>query len=51
MEKNLKAIVEATILSFKRNKIMSIDLERLRKAERVGPGRVKEMRSKNSSGN
>ena len=47
MEKNLKAIVEATVLSFKRNRIMTADRERLRKAERVGPGRVKEMRSKN----
>ena len=41
MEKNLKAIVEATTLSFKGNKIMNVDRERLRKAERVGPACVK----------
>ena len=49
MEKNLKAIVEATVLSFKRNRIMNIDRTRLRKSERVGPGGVKKMLNKNRS--
>jgi ArsR family transcriptional regulator, arsenate/arsenite/antimonite-responsive transcriptional repressor len=40
MEKNLKKIVEATTSAFKENKMMRIDRERLRKAERVGPGCV-----------
>ena len=40
MEKNLKAIVEAAALSFKGNKMMNADRERLRKAERVGPACV-----------
>lgn len=43
MEKNMKAIVEATTSAFKVNKTMNADRERLRKAERVGPGCVKEM--------
>jgi len=43
MEKNLKAIVEASTRSFEGNKIMNTDRERLRKAERVGPGCVKKM--------
>jgi len=41
MEKNLKAIVEASTRSFEGNKIMTTDRERLRKAERVGPGCVR----------
>ncbi len=41
MEKNLKAIVEATTWSFQENKIMAADRELLRKVERVGPGCVK----------
>lgn len=40
MEKNLKKIVEATTGAFKENKMMNIDRERLRKAERVGPSCV-----------
>jgi ArsR family transcriptional regulator len=41
MDTNLKAIAEATTRSFKGNKIMAVDRERLRKAERVGPGCVR----------
>ena len=41
MEPNLKSIVEATTRSFEGNRIMVADRERLRKAERVGPGCVK----------
>jgi ArsR family transcriptional regulator len=41
MEKNLKAIIEATTLSLKQNESMNTDRERLRKARRVGPGCVK----------
>ncbi|MHB8104996.1 MAG: ArsR/SmtB family transcription factor [Dehalococcoidales bacterium] len=43
MEKNLKAIVDATTQAFKENKAMIADRARLRKAERVGPGCVKKM--------
>ena len=41
MDTNIKAIAEATTLSFKGNKTMVADRERLSKAERVGPGCVK----------
>ena len=41
MGTNLKAIAEATTRSFEGNKIMAADRERLRKAERVGPGCVR----------
>jgi len=41
MDTNLKAIAEATTRSFEGNKIMAADRERLRKAERVGPGCVR----------
>ncbi len=41
MGPNLKSIVEATTRSFEGNRIMVADRERLRKAERVGPGCVK----------
>lgn len=44
MNVNIKAIVEATIRTFKANEIMISDRERLRKAERVGPGCVKKIR-------
>jgi len=44
MDTNLKAIAEATTRSFEGNKIMAADRERLRKAERVGPGCVSKMR-------
>jgi ArsR family transcriptional regulator len=36
MDTNLKNIIMATIGSFKNNKTMTVDRERLRKAERVG---------------
>jgi ArsR family transcriptional regulator len=41
MDANLKAIAVAITRAFKVNKIMIEDRERLRKAERVGPGCVK----------
>jgi ArsR family transcriptional regulator len=44
MEMNLKDIMEATTRAFNENKAMIADRERLRKAERVGPGCVKKMR-------
>lgn len=44
MEANLKDIVEATARTLKENKAIIADRERLRKAERVGPGCVKKMR-------
>ena len=40
MDTHIKAIAEATTLSFKGNKTMVADRERLSKAERVGPGCV-----------
>jgi len=43
MEKNLKAVIEATTSSFKSNIVMNTDRVRLRKAKRVGPGCVKQM--------
>jgi len=43
MDAHLKAIAEATTQSFEGNKIMVADRERLRKAERVGPGCVKKI--------
>lgn len=49
MDTNLKTIVEATALSFKGNKVMNADHERLRKAARVGPSCVKEIRVKEAS--
>ena len=44
MDINQKDIIEATTLAFKGNKMMVADRERLRKAERVGPGCVKKIR-------
>ena len=44
MDTHLKAITEATIHSFKDNKIMTVDRERLRQAKRVGPGCVQKIR-------
>ncbi len=41
MEKNLKAIIEATVSSFTEDKQMAEDRERLRQAKRVGPGCAK----------
>jgi len=41
MDVTLKDIIQATTRSFEGNKIMAADRERLRKAERVGPGCVK----------
>jgi ArsR family transcriptional regulator len=43
MEMNLKDIMETTTRAFKGNKAMIADRERLRKAERVGPGCVKKI--------
>ena len=43
MDSHLKDIMEATTRAFKENKVMIADRERLRKAERVGPGCVKKM--------
>lgn len=43
MDTHIKAIAEATTLSFKGNKTMVADRERLSKAERVGPSCVKNM--------
>ena len=40
---HLKNIAEATKRTFKENRQMDIDLERLKKAERVGPGCVRKM--------
>ena len=41
-----KAIIEAATLSLEGNEEIAADRERLRKAERVGPGCVKKIRSK-----
>jgi len=49
MDTRLKAIVEATTRSFEENKIMANDRERLRKAERVGPGCVRKTCAKEAS--
>jgi ArsR family transcriptional regulator, arsenate/arsenite/antimonite-responsive transcriptional repressor len=49
MEKNLKKIVEATTGAFKENKMMNVDRERLRKAERVGPSCVSKTCTKEAS--
>ena len=43
MDTQIKDIVEATTRAFKGNKVMVSDRERLRKAERVGPGYVNKM--------
>jgi len=43
MDANLKDIVEATTRAFQGNIIMDADRERLSKAERVGPSRIKKM--------
>jgi ArsR family transcriptional regulator, arsenate/arsenite/antimonite-responsive transcriptional repressor len=49
MEKNLKRIVEATTSTFKENKMMRIDRERLRKSERVGPNCISKTCTKEPS--
>ena len=49
MDTNLKAIAEATTRSFEGNKIIAADRERLRKAERVGPGCVKKICGKEAT--
>jgi len=41
MDVHLKDILKANIRAFKGNRQMDIDLERLEKAERVGPGCVR----------
>ena len=45
----LKDIVEATTRVFKGNEVMVADRERLKKAERVGPGCVKKIRGENTA--
>ena len=45
----LKDIVEATTRVFKGNEVMVADRERLKKAERVGPGCVKKIRGENAA--
>jgi len=49
MDAHLKDIVEATTRAFKENRVMVADRERLRKAERVGPGCVKKMRGEKTA--
>ena len=49
MAPNLKDIIEATTRAFKGNKVMVTDRERLRKAERVGPGCVKKICGKEAT--
>jgi len=43
MDVHLKNILKANTNAFKGNRQMDIDLERLKKAERVGPGCVRKM--------
>jgi len=43
MDVHLKNILEANTKAFKGNRQMDIDLERLKKAKRVGPGCVRKM--------
>jgi ArsR family transcriptional regulator len=47
MDVHSRDIVEATIRAFERNDIVIRDRERLKKAERVGPGCVKKIRGAN----
>ena len=49
MDTHIKAIAEATTLSFKGNKTMVADRERLSKAKRVGPDCVKKTCREKSS--
>jgi ArsR family transcriptional regulator len=49
MDVRLKDIVEATTRAFQGNEVMVADRERLRKAERVGPGCVKKMRGEKAA--
>ena len=49
MDTRLKGIVEATTQAFEGNKVMVADRERLRKAERVGPGCVKKIRGEKAT--
>jgi ArsR family transcriptional regulator len=49
MEKNIKAIVEATTNAFKKNKAMIADRACLRKAKRVGPACVKRMKQEKAT--
>jgi ArsR family transcriptional regulator, arsenate/arsenite/antimonite-responsive transcriptional repressor len=49
MDTHLKGIAEATTRAFKGNKVMVDDRERLRKAERVGPGCVKKICSERTA--
>jgi len=46
---HLKDILKANIRAFKGNRQMDIDLERLKKAERVGPGCVRKMCAKEAN--
>jgi len=49
MDVHLKDILKANIRAFKGNRQMDIDLERLKKAERVGPGCVRKMCAKEAN--
>lgn len=49
MDVHLKDILKANIRAFKGNRQMDIDLERLKKAERVGPGCVRKMCAKKAN--
>jgi len=49
MNVHLKDILKANIRAFKGNRQMDIDLERLKKAERVGPGCVRKMCAKEAN--
>ncbi len=47
MDTHLRDIVEATFRAFERNEVIIRDRDRLKKAERVGPGCVKKIRGAN----
>ena len=49
MDVHLKDILKANIRASKGNRQMDIDLERLKKAERVGPGCVRKMCAKEAN--
>jgi ArsR family transcriptional regulator len=49
MGTDLKAIIEATTRSLEVNEVIVTDRERLRKAERVGPGCVQKIRSEKAA--
>ena len=49
MDTRLKDIVEVTTQAFEGNEVIVADRERLRKAERVGPGCVKKIRGEKAT--